>query len=122
MTVSGSSNMMTLMSSRTSPRPMEIFCLLSGDRPAALVPNMLVTSSMAAMASTRARTVASLALRFAQGKGEIVIDAHGVVDDGELEHLRDVALGGLETRHIPLIKQDLPFRGDKKPRDNVEQG
>ena len=57
----------------------------------------------------------------AQREGQIVVDAHGVVDDGELEHLRDVAASGLGMGHIVLAEQDLAMRRDQDARDQVQQ-
>ena len=44
----------------------------------------------------------------AQGKGQIVTHRHRVVDDGKLEHLRDIARHGVLMRHIAVAKQDPP--------------
>ena len=39
-----------------------------------------------------------------QWKRQVFADGHGVVDHGELEHLRDVALGGGRVRYVLTIK------------------
>ena len=42
----------------------------------------------------------------AQREGEIVVDGHRVVDDRELEHLRDVALLGRGVGDVALVEED----------------
>ena len=92
MTVSGSSNMMTLTSERTRPRPSEIFCLPSAVSPEArLLERRLELEHRGDLAHARIDLGLGNAA-VAQREGEIVVDRHGVVDDRELEHLRDVAL------------------------------
>ena len=53
------------------PRPMEIFCLLSGVSPDARAPSMSVTSSIAAISVTRALTRASGTPRLRSGKARL---------------------------------------------------
>ena len=53
MTVSGSSNSTALTSSRTSPRPSEIFCLASAARPAARWSSWPESSNISATLATR---------------------------------------------------------------------
>ena len=71
-TVRGSSNMITLTSSRASPRPSEIFCFPSAVRPAARRPSISVRSVISAIASTRCLTWSSATPRLRRGKGQIV--------------------------------------------------
>ena len=56
-----------------------------------------------------------------QRKGEVLADGHGVVDDGELEHLRDVAPGRGQVRHVAVPEQHPPARRPQQPRDDVQQ-
>jgi len=59
----------------------------------------------------------------AQGKGEIVVDGHGVVDDGELEYLGDMALVGLQISDILAIEQNAALgRPDQAGNDVQETG
>ncbi len=68
MTVSGSSNSTAATSSRTRPRPSEIFCLASAARPAARWSSWPLISSISAILPTRSRMRASGSLRFLSGK------------------------------------------------------
>ena len=58
----------------------------------------------------------------AQRKGQIVVDGHGVVDDRELEHLRDVALVGRNVRQVDAIEQNPSLGRTHETGDDVEQG
>ena len=122
MTVSGSSNMMTLTSERTSPRPSEIFCLPSAVRPAARRSSIALADracgrSRAPPASISARRHAAVAQR----EGQVVVDRHGVVDDRELEHLGDVAPVGRHVGHVDVVEQDPALGRAHQPGDDVEQ-
>ena len=57
-----------------------------------------------------------------QREGEIFGDRHRVVDDGKLEHLRDVPFLGWQMRHVDVVKQQAPFRWNDEPGNDVEQG
>ena len=56
----------------------------------------------------------------AQGESQIVVNRHGVVDDGELEHLRDIALFGRCARNIDSVEQDTALGRHQQPRDQIE--
>jgi hypothetical protein len=49
---------------------------------------------------------AALHAAIVQGKGQVVVDGHGVVDDRELEHLGDVALGRRQLGDVAVVEQD----------------
>ena len=51
----------------------------------------------------------------AQGKGKIVVDGHGVVDDRELEYLRDIAFLGGKVRYILAVEEQLTVRRMDQP-------
>ena len=123
MTVSGSSNRMALTSERTRPRPSEIFCFWSAVRPARLLVRP-VGRGRASRAISRTLAV-DLGLRHAavaQREGQIVVDGHGVVDDRELEHLRDVALLRRQIGHVACRRTAAgPRDGVQQARDDVEQ-
>jgi hypothetical protein len=57
----------------------------------------------------------------AQREGQIVVDRHRVVDDGELEHLGDVALLRRQVGDIRSVEQQAPLRSVQQARDDVEQ-
>jgi hypothetical protein len=62
-----------------------------------------------------------VAAAVAQREGQIVVDGHRVVDDRELEHLRDVALCRRQRRHVLIVEQDLTFRGDEQAGNDVQK-
>ena len=55
-----------------------------------------------------------------QRKGEVLGHRHGVVDDGELEHLRDVARLRRQRSHVAPVEQHLALRGRQQARDDIE--
>jgi hypothetical protein len=57
----------------------------------------------------------------AQRKGEIVVDCHGVVDDRELEHLRDIPLFRACFRHVLGVEPDLSVARPQQAGDEIEQ-
>ena len=57
----------------------------------------------------------------AQRKLEIPAHSHGVVDDRELEHLRDVAPVRLSPGDVDVVEQDAPLGRLQEPRDDVEE-
>ncbi|MNS90019.1 hypothetical protein D3C72_1240530 [compost metagenome] len=57
----------------------------------------------------------------AQRKGEIVVDRHRVVDDRELEHLRNIAVFGGKIGHVSSVKGDAAFRRTQQAGNDVEQ-
>ena len=68
-------------------------------------------------------TGVDLGLRHAtilQGECEVLADRHGVVDDRELEHLRDVALLRGLARDVLAVKGDAAVRRRDEARDDVE--
>ena len=58
----------------------------------------------------------------AQRKRQVVVHGHGVVDDGKLEHLRDIACFGGQLRHILAVEQHLAMRRFHQAGDDIEQG
>src|SRR6476659_6316357 len=49
------------------------------------------------------------------------MNAHRVVDHGELKHLRDVALFGSRLRDVALVEENAPFGRLQQARDQAEQ-
>ncbi len=116
MTVSGSSNRMALTSERTSPRPSEIFCFWSAVSPRAF---FLAHAGEIDHFQRLAHLAVDVGLRHAavaQREGQIVVDRHGVVDDRELEHLRDVALLRRQIGHVLAVEQQLAVRRVQQTR------
>ena len=68
MTVSGSSNMITFTSDRTSPRPSEIFCFSSAVSLEARRESLSCKSSIPATSRTRASTASGGIARLRNGK------------------------------------------------------
>ena len=68
-----------------------------------------------------ARDIRGIRTPVAQREGKIVAHGHRVVDHRELEHLRDVALGGGGVGHVHIVKQDATLRRLQQPRNDVEQ-
>ncbi|CAM5183264.1 hypothetical protein CDEN61S_04238 [Castellaniella denitrificans] len=61
-------------------------------------------------------------LAVAQGKRQVLAHRHGVVDDGELEHLGDVALLGRGAGAVHAVEADGAVRRRDQARDDVEHG
>src|SRR5690606_4771641 len=57
----------------------------------------------------------------AQREGEVVVDGHRVVDDRELEHLRDVARHRRRPGDVGAVEQHPPLGGVDQAGDDVEQ-
>ena len=69
---------------------------------------------------------ASLDLRLrhpavAERKGQVLAHRHRVVDDGKLEHLRDVARLRRKRRDVRAVEQDAALGRRQQPRDDVQQ-
>ena len=72
---------------------------------------------MSAISRTRGVDLGLGNAAVAQREGEIVVDRHRVVDDRELEHLRDVALLGRRIGHVAAVEEDRALRsGVAAPR------
>ena len=56
-----------------------------------------------------------------QGEGEILAHAHGVVDDRELEDLRDVARLRRQVGDVAIVEQDASARRAHEAGDDVEK-
>src|SRR4029453_18859720 len=54
-------------------------------------------------------------------EGEVLAHAHGVVDDGELEYLGNVARLRRQVRYIPIAEEDPPMGRPHEARNDVEQ-
>jgi hypothetical protein len=57
-----------------------------------------------------------------QREREVVVDGHRVVDDRELEYLRDVALVRRPLGHVRVAEEDPPRGRPEEARDDVQQG
>ncbi len=121
MTVSGSSNRMALTSERTRPRPSEIFCFWSAVRPLARFVRPVGEADHLEHLAHPAVDIGLRHAAVAQREGQIVVDGHRVVDDRELEHLRDVALLRRQVGHVLAVEQQLAVRGMQQAGDDVEQ-
>ena len=121
-TVSGSSSMIAFTSERTRPRPSEIFCL-----PSAVRPDARERQHRSEIEQLRDLAHPGVHARLghpavAQREREIVVDGHRVVDDRELEHLRDVALVRRLLRHVRVAEEDPPRGRPEEARHDVQQG
>ena len=121
-TVSGSSNMIDVDVRADQPAAeRDLLLAVGGQARGARAP-----ASRRGRACRRSRAPGPSTLRLghaavAQRKGEIVVDGHRVVDDRELEHLRDVALVGRHVGHVHVAEEDAPCRRPQESRDDVEQ-
>ena len=69
-------------------------------------------------------TGVDLGLRHAaipEGECEVLADRHGVVDDRELEHLRDVALLRRELCDVGAVEQDFSARRRDDAGDQIQE-
>ena len=99
------------------PRPIEIFCLLSGDKARGAGLEHILDFQHRGDLKPRGRSTLRLVdAPIAQRKGEVIKHGHGVVDHRELEHLGDVALGPAQDRSHPRrSKRILPSEGVRRP-------
>ena len=79
-------------------------------------------SSMRAISCTARVDLGLGHAAIAQRERQIVVDRHGVVDDRELEHLRDVALVGRHVGQVDVVEQHAAFGRPHQAGDDVEQG
>ena len=110
MTVSGSSNRIALTSERTSPRPSDIFCFWSAVSPLAFRLGQIGKVDHLKRLADLAVDIGLRHAAISQRERQIVVDGHGVVDDRELEHLRDVALLGRQVGHVLAVEQQPAVR------------